>query len=282
MAARVDAARCQARQCSEPTDRRRSDRAIMRAFAATHAAGRAAMKRRHAISLALLPVLPGTLLAADGDGLFSTAAPGSIPKGWAKVPINDSKTPTDYAIVRDGDQVVLRAQAKSSASMFMREAAIDLSRTPILRWRWKLGKLPAGADNSVASKEDSAARLVLTFDGDRASLPFFERTKMGVADSLSGQVMPYATLMYVTSSVAAAGQRIANPHTNRVQMVVAAKAEDALGKWQSLERDVEADFKAAFGEAPKKVIAYGVMSDTDNTGGEAEAWYGDISFAPRR
>ena len=108
-----------------------------------------------------------------------------------------------------------------------------------------------------------------------------EKLKMSVADSLSGQELPYATLMYVTSSVAATGQRIVNPHTRRIQMYVAGKAEDALGRWVALERDVEADFRAAFGEAPKKMLAYGVMSDSDNTGTEAEAWYGDISFSAR-
>lgn len=240
------------------------------------------MKRRHLTTLALLPLLPRVSFgAADGDGLFSTAAPGATPKGWTRVPINDSKTPTDYAIVRDGDADVLHADAKSAASMFMRDASVDLKKTPLVRWRWKLGKLPTGADNSVASKEDSAARLVFTFDGDRSKLPFFDRTKMSVADSLSGQEMPYATLMYVTSSVAPVGQRIENPHTRRVQMFVAGRAEDALRRWQTIERDVAADYRTAFGEAPQRMIAYGVLTDSDNTQTESEAWYGDIVFLAR-
>lgn len=240
------------------------------------------MKRRHIAALGLSPLLPQVARAADGDALFSPSAPGTVPKGWAKVPINDSKTPTEYTLVREGDQTVVHSQAKSAASMFMHEGNIDLSKTPIVRWRWKVGKIPAGADNSVASKEDSAARLVFTFDGDRATLPFFERTKMSVADSLSGQELPYATLMYVTSSVASVGQRISNPHTKRIQMFVVGKAEDAVGRWVSMERDVESDYRSAFGEAPKKLLAYGVMSDSDNTGTEAEAWFGDITFSARR
>ncbi len=242
------------------------------------------MKRREIVALGSMLLLPGLSRAAteaQGDGLFSTATPGAMPKGWSRVPINDSKTPTDYALVRDGDQVVLHAQAKNAASMFMHEAQFDLAKTPIVRWRWKLGKLPTGADNSVGSKEDSAARLVFTFDGDRSKLPLFERTKMGVADSLSGQEMPYATLMYVTSSVAPVGKLIANPHTNRVQMFVAGRAEDALGHWQTIERDVVADYRTAFGEAPQRLLAYGVLTDSDNTQSEAEAWYGDIVFLPR-
>jgi hypothetical protein len=242
------------------------------------------MKRRQVTALGLLPLLSGMSLAAtaaDGDGLFSTAAPGATPKGWTKVPINDSKTPTDYAIVRDGDADVLHADAKNAASMYMRDAAVDLKKTPLVRWRWKLGKLPTGADNSVGAKEDSAARLVFTFDGDRSKLSLFERTKLSVADSLSGQETPYATLMYVTSSVAPVGQRIPNPHTGRVQMFVAGRADDALGRWQTITRDLDADYRSAFGEAPNRLVAYGVLTDSDNTQTEAEAWYGDIVFLPR-
>ncbi len=240
------------------------------------------MKRRHLAALGLLPLTSLGARAADGDGLFSSATPGTLPQGWAKVPINNSKKPTDYTLVADGDQTVLHAQARGAASMFMRDGGIDLSKTPVVRWRWKVGKLPAGADSSVAAKEDAAARLVFTFDGDRNALSLLDRTKMSVADSLSGQEMPYATLMYVTSSAAPTGQRIVNPHTRRVQMFVAGRAEDALGRWVTIERDVEADYRAAFGEPPKKMIAYGVMSDSDNTGTEAEAWYGDITFGSRR
>jgi len=41
-----------------------------------------------------------------------------------------------------------------------------------------------------------------------------------------------------------------------------------------------ADYRTAFGEEPGKLIAFGVMSDTGNTGESVEAWYGDISFSP--
>jgi hypothetical protein len=35
-----------------------------------------------------------------------------------------------------------------------------------------------------------------------------------------------------------------------------------------------------FGEEPGRLLAVGVLTDTDNTGGHAEAWYGDIRFVP--
>jgi len=38
-------------------------------------------------------------------------------------------------------------------------------------------------------------------------------------------------------------------------------------------------FRRAFNEDPGRLLAYGILSDTDNTGETVEAWYGEISFA---
>lgn len=219
---------------------------------------------------------------ADATARFSSAAPGGpLPRGWQRVPLNDRKRPTQWSLESDGGVTVLAAHARASVSLVMRAASIDLRRTPVVAWRWRIDAHPADADNARASKEDSVARLVFAFDGDRASLPLSDRTVMRVAKSMAGREMPYATMMYVVSGVADVGAVVPNPHTRRVQMVVASTAAQATSGWVDASRDLAADFSEAFGEAPGSVVAYGVMSDTDNTGAEARAWYGDIEFRPR-
>jgi len=47
-----------------------------------------------------------------------------------------------------------------------------------------------------------------------------------------------------------------------------------------MSRNVHDDFVRAFGEEPGMLTAVGVMTDTDNADGYAEAWYGDIRFEP--
>jgi hypothetical protein len=237
-----------------------------------------------AATLATLSALPASATAVDATPLFSSARAGAeLPPGWARVPFSPRKSSTDYDLVTLDGAVVLHAHARAAVSFALHELPadqpLDLSRHPNVHWRWKLGTLPRGADNAIASKEDAAARLVFMFDGDRAHLPFRDRAVMRMAEALSGHPLPYATLMYVTSNVAPVGTIIANPHTRRVQMVVAAQADDALGRWQVLSRDVARDFRSVFGEDPGPLRAYGVMTDSDNTGGEAEAWYGDIVFS---
>src|SRR4029078_454740 len=48
---------------------------------------------------------------------FSSGTPGSVfPRGWEPVQLSDRKHPTAYALVADGDSVVLHAQATAAAS----------------------------------------------------------------------------------------------------------------------------------------------------------------------
>jgi hypothetical protein len=41
------------------------------------------------------------------------------------------------------------------------------------------------------------------------------------------------------------------------------------------------DFEKVFHEKPGKLTGYGILTDTDNTGAVARAWYGDIRFSPQ-
>ncbi|HZV81636.1 MAG TPA: DUF3047 domain-containing protein [Geobacteraceae bacterium] len=40
-----------------------------------------------------------------------------------------------------------------------------------------------------------------------------------------------------------------------------------------------ADYRRLFGEEPGTLGAVAIMTDSDNTGGRASAWYGDIVLA---
>lgn len=228
-----------------------------------------------------LSMSPWPSQAADSSR-FSQSGPGeALPSGWLRVPFSDRKKPTRYALVDDGGLSVLHAQADGSVSFVLRDGGLDLRSNPVMRWRWRVGTVPRGADIKVAARDDAAARIVLLFDGDQNKLPLSERLKLKLASRLSGREMPYATLMYVATPSAALGSFVRHPSTGRVQAVVATKITGP-GGWIDVQRNVLADYRLAFGEEPGALIAYGVMSDSDNTASKAQAWYGDIRFVPRR
>ncbi|RZF28603.1 DUF3047 domain-containing protein [Paraburkholderia sp. UYCP14C] len=235
-----------------------------------------------AVCAALL-LLPPPILAQDQKpGIaFSTIEPGApLPAGWKNLPVVHGKPLTQYTLVHDDHGTVLQADANRSASALMHEGDIDLARTPVVAWRWKADRPIEGADNRVASKEDAPTRLVFVFDGDKSKLSMFDRAKMSVAKQLGGQDLPYATLMYIWSTNAAPGTVIANPHTDRVQMIVVSGQPGDAGQWQSLRRNIVEDYQRVFHEAPGRITGYGLLTDTDNTGTTTRAWYGDVQFLP--
>jgi hypothetical protein len=230
------------------------------------------------IALLLSPLV----LLAQGEGLgiaFSVMEAGaSLPTAWKNLPVVPGKAITQYTLVRDDHTTVLQAHADHSASALMHEGNIDLARTPVVAWRWKAEGPIAGADNRVGSKEDAPARLVFLFDGDKSKLSLVDRAGMNLARLAGGEEMPYATLMYIWSTSAAPGGVIANPHTGRVQMIVVSGQPGDAGKWQSLQRNIVQDYQKVFQETPGRMTAYGLLTDTDNTGSSTRAWYGDIQF----
>jgi hypothetical protein len=211
---------------------------------------------------------------------FSAAQPGArLPTGWIPLSFGSNKPPTEYKFVEDGGQVVLHARAVAATGALLHPVNFQVRSAPVLRWRWKISQVIAEADNSIASKEDSPARIVLGFDGDRSRLTTRDRAASALAKGASGRALPYAQLIYIWSTKAPVGSVIQHPHSPRVRMVVAASGSANAGKWVTLSRNVYDDFKRAFGEEPGPLTDVGVLTDSDNTGASVEAWYGDIHFA---
>ncbi|UVA78146.1 DUF3047 domain-containing protein [Pandoraea commovens] len=235
--------------------------------------------------LAVLAYVPNAVSAdaASGSGAaavpFSKASPGSaLPEGWKNLPVVSGKKLTTYTVVADGKRSVIEANSTDSASALMAKGdGVDLNATPVVAWRWKVDRVIPGADNRVSDKEDSPARLVFFFDGDKSSLSFGDRATMTLAKA-GGEDLPYATLMYIWSNDAPVGGVIQNPHTDRVQMLVVAGGDASLGKWQTFSRNVAADYERVYKEKPGKLLGYGIFTDSDNTHATAHAWYGDVRF----
>lgn len=233
-----------------------------------------------ALCIALL-LLPLALRAQDQKPgiVFSTMERGApLPLGWKNLPVVHGKPMTQYTLVHEGQTAVLQADANRSASALMHNGNIDLARTPVVAWRWKAEGPIEGADNRVGSKEDAPTRLVFLFDGDKSKLSFFDRAKRDLAKRLGGEELPYATLMYIWSTTEAPGTVIANPHTDRVQMIVVSGLPGDAGQWQSLRRNIVQDYERVFHEPPGRITGFGLLTDTDNTGATTRAWYGDLEF----
>jgi hypothetical protein len=213
---------------------------------------------------------------------FSTAAALDVlPPGWQPYRLARFKKSTEYRLVPFEGKVALRAVAESSASALRYETSVDVHEFPWLTWHWMVTDVIAEANNSHAHVEDSPARVVVTFEGGRDQLPAAEQINYDLAKAMFGHEMPYATLMYIWENHLPEGQIITHDRTTRIKMVVAGSGLKDLGRWHEERVNLLEDYRRAFGEEPPRVKSVGVMTDSDNTGTRAEAYYGDIRFQRR-
>jgi hypothetical protein len=212
---------------------------------------------------------------------FSTAKPGPPPAEWKHVPLASFKNSTDYLLVVEDNVVVVRAMAHNSASLLALQTDFDPHRFPMLSWRWKVAQNVSGANTADQAKEDAPVRLMVSFAGDVSKLAFKDRFAASAAQTISGQALPYATLMYVWGSKVALDSITVSSRSARVRMLALAVDDQGLGTWQTYKRNLVEDFKRAFGEEPANVTSIQIMTDTDNTGADAQAYYGDISVGPK-
>jgi len=223
-----------------------------------------------------LPRESGSNVAA---ARFSAGRAGEQPPGgWESFNVSIGKRRTAYRMVDAGGEVALEASAERAASGLYRKIRIEPARHPIIEWRWKVAQGVPGSDPRVPAREDSAARVVLSFHGDVAKLDFMERSTVRLYQALSGEKLPFAILMYVWADSAPVGTIAPSVHTEKIQMIVVESGNARNGEWVSFRRNVLEDYRKAFGAEPWDIVAVGVMTDSDNSGLTARTLYGDITF----
>jgi len=226
----------------------------------------------------LCPASPqeGRILEA---GKFSAAeAGGGLPAGWKPLTFKNIDQHTVYSLVKDGEAVVVKAESRASASGLIRETKIDPREFPILQWRWKVGNVLKKGDVRRKEGDDYPARIYVTFEYDPQKLSFLDRTKYGLVKAFYGQYPPLAALNYIWESQAPKGTLVPNPFTERAMMIVVESGAEKLNQWITEERNIPEDYRRAFGEDPPMINGVALMTDTDNTGESAVAYYGDIFF----
>ncbi len=215
-------------------------------------------------------------------GKFSAAEAGrSLPSEWKPLTFKNIEKHTRYSLVQDGDTVVVKAESRASASGLIREIKIDPREYPLVRWRWKVENILKKGDVRRKEGDDYPARIYITFEYDPKKLSVVERAKYGLVKAFYGQYPPLAAMNYIWESRAAKGTLVPNPFTDRVMMFVVERGEEKLNQWVNEERNVYEDYKKAFGEEPPPISGVAIMTDTDNTGEAAVAFYGDIVFKKR-
>ena len=168
---------------------------------------------------------------------------------------------TRYGLMELDGRAVLKAESRGTASGLVRKMAVDLENTPYLHWSWRAENTLGKPDERSKSGDDYPARLYVVVSGGLV----FWRTR---------------SLNYVWASRAATGSDWPNAFAGQsVRMLALRSGEEETGRWHEEKRNVRDDLKRYFKEDIRQIDAVALMTDTDNTGGQAVAYYGDIYFA---
>lgn len=223
-------------------------------------------------------------LSADRRAVQSPWALSSVgsanAQAWShyKLP---GKTPSRFEYVVEEGRDAIAAKAQSSASMLRQVLRVEPAALGRIKFSWKLPELIQYADMSLREYDDSPVRVVLAFEGDRSKFSGQNAMLSELAHVLTGEPLPYATLMYVWCNTCEPGSVILNPHTDRIRKMPLESGTGKLNRWMDYERAVHADFVKAFGEEPGALTSISIMTDTDNTKSIARAWYGRVLLLPK-
>lgn len=203
----------------------------------------------------LLPALPALPAMAETVpvGMFSA---GDL-AGWED---KSFKGQTQYELAPGPAGTVLQASTDGMASGRFKKIRVDLARTPVLNWSWKIEAPYRDINESTKVGDDFPVRVYVVV----------ERGLLGLRTR---------AINYVWASAKPPGSRWPNPFTGQAMMLAVDSGPAKAGAWVSHKRNVRDDLRAAFGDDVTEIHAVAVMTDGDNGGRRARAWYGDIFFS---
>lgn len=237
-----------------------------------------------------LGVVLGTTLLPEKQyiGHFSVAEADSNghPAPWMPVSFGDVDRKTQYRLVKQpvrGDTTsVVRAVSDGGAAGLGQEVWLDPRQYPILTWQWKVSNVLEKGNAREKDGDDYPARIYVTFEYDPSNFGFLDRAKYEALQALGYDQVPTRALNYIWASRIEKGTILENPFTDWVQMVAVESGSTKVGTWVRERRNIRADYRRAFGEEPPPINGIAIMTDTDNTGASATAYYGDIVAEPRQ
>jgi len=138
---------------------------------------------------------------------------------------------------------------------------VDLAKTPIMRWRWRVLNLPKGGDGRVAAKDDQPVALYIGTNGG-----WFKKQSIAYRWECE-------TPKGYTGEVSYGGGIV------QVHFFTLCDKSIPVGEWRTESRNVAADFQKAYGFVPKE-FALSIMGNSQYTGSNTRAEIAFIEFLP--
>ncbi len=213
--------------------------------------------------------------------LAAPARPDALPPGWQPLTFRRVTRHTRYAVVAEDAGWALRADSEAAASALYRPLDLDPRVYQVIAWRWKVSRVLEKSNPFRKSGDDYAARVYVAFKYDPERAGIWERTRFEFYRAFYGEYPPGAVINYIWDSRLPKGTALPNAYTDRARMLVLESGAGEVGRWVAETRNLYDDYKRLFGGEPTRLVGVAVMTDTDDTGESATAWYDAITLRPR-
>ena len=212
------------------------------------------------LSFASIPALLFCALGATAAerqviGDFSAGANAKgIPQGWE---LKEKAGRAELAVVSEEGFQALQLRSADTSFSVQRQIQVDLKQYPILSWKWKVNKLPAGGDFRRTKTDDQAAQLFVAFNRTQA-------------------------IVYIWDSTAPEGlvADAPSPPFFSIKAVVVRSGPAQTGRWITEQRNVYEDYRKCFGTNGKSPVASGMrlQINTQHTRTSGESYFADVAF----
>jgi len=196
--------------------------------------------------------------AAPDESLFAEelarcAAPAVRPAGWSYLWfLGQSET---FRMRRGGGRPSIECRSEDDVAILRRPLDFALEADTELRWRWKIEELPSRAPEDTLLCHDYLS-LALEFENGR-------------------------DLSWLWSAALAPETHFACPipqWTPRETHLVVRSGPAGLGEWQDERRSVQADYRRAIGEPPRRVVAAWLIATSVFQHGTGRAEFAEIAL----
>lgn len=204
---------------------------------------------------------------------------GRIPRGWHLRNRFGLRKGVDARWVEDKGVKAVRLHSRGALTFLEKKVNIDIGEFPIVTWRWKVENILQGIDERSRKGDDHPIRIFFVFEPDASKQSLWFRLKRFLyLDRVHGHPMGGRFTEYLWSSHLKGGEIIKDPGKPWQKLMVIEAGRENLGRWLSYERNLYEDFKALYGEEPRRLIFIGILNDTDQTGQEAVSYIGDLAL----
>jgi len=188
---------------------------------------------------------------------FESDSVGALPANWTwRGGDNEKNKP--YTVREEAGNGYLAATDEGESVILGKSIRWDLREFPYVSFRWRVHRIPEGADERFSDRVDSGAGVYFVY----------RKKTFGLIPE---------SVKYVWSTTLPIGSAVRRRGVGKPWMVVAGSGEAGLGVWHLCVFDLRDAYRKTFGgNPPERPIGIAILSDANSTTSQAYADYDDI------